>query len=87
MLRGRIRIAFAWLSLSASRAARAWKAQHLRHQEAVAGQRQQVFPGGVPGVEDKAPLVQPSNSNVSLGAAPTLKPVWPRRRGSVDRAA
>ncbi len=34
------------------------------------GQRQQVFPQGVPGVNYSGPVTQPSNSNVPLAAAP-----------------
>ncbi len=75
MLRGRIRIAFALaLAFGVSGCESLEKLNIFDTKKPLPGQRQQVFPGGVPGVEDKAPLVQPSNSNVSLGAAPPLKP-------------
>ncbi|MGU3495595.1 hypothetical protein ACLBXM_16265 [Xanthobacteraceae bacterium A53D] len=39
----------------------------------IPGARTPVFPGGVPGVEQRAPLLQPSNSAVpASSAAPTL---------------
>lgn len=75
MLRGRVRIALALvLALGVTGCESLEKLNPFGDtKKPLPGSRTQVFPGGVPGVEDKAPLLQPSNANVPLGAAPTLK--------------
>lgn len=76
MLRGRLRIACVLvLALGVSGCESLEKLNPFGDgKKPIVGQRTPVFPEGVPGVEAKAPVLQPSNSNVPLGAAPTLKP-------------
>ncbi len=76
MLRGRLRIALALiLALGVTGCESLDKFNPFGDQKKpLPGQRAAVFPEGVPGVETKAPILQPSNSNVPVGAAPTLKP-------------
>ncbi len=44
------------------------------HKKPLAGQRQPVFPEGVPGVDYKSQLDQPSNSNTSIDNLPANPP-------------
>ncbi|GGF86986.1 hypothetical protein GCM10007301_53590 [Azorhizobium oxalatiphilum] len=76
MLRGRVRIALALiLALGVTGCESLDKFNPFGDgKKPLPGTRTPVFPGGVPGVESRAPLLQPSNSNVSLGAAPTVQP-------------